>query len=103
MLLFTNIQLSCICCSDGVSTWAKFDGHIYHGYIACYIEIYLPFIMYYESDREKHVKDLSCCLQTCNSVVYVLLMGLVLWKSLMVISTMGILLYAKVSPFYNVL
>ena len=21
-----------ICCSDGVSTWAKIDGHIYHGY-----------------------------------------------------------------------
>ena len=30
MLLFTNMLLSCVCCSDGVSTWAKFDGHIYH-------------------------------------------------------------------------
>ena len=45
-----------------------------------------------------------CCLQLIfNSVVYVLLMWLVLGKSLMVISTTGILLYAKVSPFimYN--
>ena len=42
-------------------------------------------------------------LQTCNSVVYTVVMGLVLGQSLMVISTMGILLYAKVSPLYNVL
>ena len=48
--------------------------------------------------REKHVKHVCCCLQTCNSVVYVVVMGLVLGQSLMVISTMGILLYAKVSP-----
>ena len=34
---------------------------------------------------------------------YVVVMGLVLGQSLMVISTMGILLYAKVSPLYNVL
>ena len=32
--------------------------------------------------REKHVKDASCCLQTCNSVVYVAVMGLVLGQSL---------------------
>ena len=32
-----------------------------------------------------------------------LVMGLVLGQSLMVISITGILLYAKVSPFYNVL
>ena len=44
-----------------------------------------------------------CCLQTCNSIVYVLVMGLVLGQSLMVISTTGILLYAKVSLFYNLL
>ena len=44
-----------------------------------------------------------CCLQTCNSIVYVLVMGLVLGQSLMIISTVGILLYAKVSPLYNVL
>ena len=49
--------------------------------------------------REKHVKDVCCCLQTCNSVLYVVVMGLVLGQSLMVISTTGILLYAKVSPF----
>ena len=53
--------------------------------------------------REKHVKDVCCCLQTCNSVVYVVVMGLVLGQSLMVISTTGSLLYAKVSPLYNVL
>ena len=45
-----------------------------------------------------HVKDVCCCLQTCNSVVYVVAMGLVLGKSLMVIPTMGILLYAEVYP-----
>ena len=43
------------------------------------------------------------CLQTCNSVVYVLVMCLLLGQSLMVISTTGILLYAKVSPLYSVL
>ena len=41
-----------------------------------------------------------CCLQTCNPVVNMLAMGLVLRKSLMVISTTRIL---KVSPLYNVL
>ena len=35
--------------------------------------------------------------------MYVLVMGLVLRQSLMVISTTGILLYAKVYPLYNVL
>ena len=53
--------------------------------------------------REKHVKDVCCCLQTCNSVVYVVVMGLVLGQSLMVISTTGILLYAKIFPLYSVL
>ena len=38
----------------------------------------------------------------CNSVVNMLVMELVLGHSLMVISTTGILLYAKVSPLYNV-
>ena len=52
---------------------------------------------------EKHVKHVCCCLQICNSVVYVAVMGLVLGQSLMVISTTGILLYAKGSPLYNVL
>ena len=49
----------------------------------------------------KHVKDVCCCLQTCNSVVCVVVMGLVLGQSLMVISTTGILLYSKVSPLYD--
>ena len=44
-----------------------------------------------------------CCLQTCNLVVDVLVRWLLLGKSLMDISTTGIFLYAKVSPFYNVL
>ena len=52
--------------------------------------------------REKRVNDV-CCLQTCNSVVLIPVMGIVLGQSLMVISTMGVLLYAKVSPLYNVL
>ena len=65
----------------------KFHTHIYKGV----------------GDREKHVKDVCCCLQTCNSVVNVLVMGLILGQSLMVISTTSILLYAKVSPLYNVL
>ena len=38
-----------------------------------------------------------------TSVVYVVVMGLVFGQSLMVISSMGILLYAKISPHYNVL
>ena len=46
MLLFMNMQLSCKQVSDVVSTWAKFDGHIYHGYPA--MQKYLPFIMYCE-------------------------------------------------------
>ena len=46
---------------------------------------------------------ICCCLKTCNSVVNMLLMGLVLGQSLMIISTTGILLYAKVSLLYNVL
>ena len=42
-----------------------------------------------------------CCLQTCNSVVNMLVMGLVLGQSLMVISTMGIylvILCKSISP-----
>ena len=38
-----------------VSTWAKFDGHIYHGYPV--MQKYLPFIMYCE---------VCCCLCTCK-------------------------------------
>ena len=53
--------------------------------------------------QEKHVKDVCCCLQIRNSHVYVVVMGLVLGQTLMVISTTGIMLYAKVSPLYNVL
>ena len=45
----------------------------------------------------------SKSIEACNSVVYVVVMGLVLGQSWMVISTTGIMLYAKVSPLYNVL
>ena len=51
-----------------------------------------PIIMYCE----------ICCLHIL-SVVNVLVMGLVLGQRLMLISSMGILLYAKVCPLYNVL
>ena len=44
-----------------------------------------------------------CCLQTCNSVINMLVMGLVLGSSLMVISIMGNLFFSKVSPLYNVI
>ena len=63
---------------------------------------YLPFKMYYGSALLLFTHKLRC-LKTCNSVVYVVMMGLVLGQSLMVISTTGILLYAKVSSLYNVL
>ena len=43
--------------------------------------------------------DVCCCLETCNSVVNMKMMGLVLGQSLMVIPTIGISLYAQVSPF----
>ena len=46
--------------------------------------------------REKRVKDVCCCLQTCNSVVYVVVKVLALGQSLIVIPTMGVLLYARV-------
>ena len=46
---------------------------------------------------------MCCFFQTCSSDVYVVVMGLVLGQSLIVISKMGIMLYAKVSLLYNVL
>ena len=52
-----------------------------------------PIIMYCE---------ICCCLHI-HSVVNVLVMGLVLGQCLMLISSTGILLYAKVCPLYNVL
>ena len=32
LLLFTNMKLSCKHVGDGISTWTKFDDHIYHRY-----------------------------------------------------------------------
>ena len=46
--------------------------------------------------------EICCCLHIL-SVVNVLVKGLVLGQRLMLISSMGILLYAKVCPLYNVL
>ena len=40
-----------------------------------------------------------CCLQTCNSVVNILVMGLVLGPSLTIISIMSILLHENYLPF----
>ena len=135
----------CCCISfkhvdNGVRTWAKFDGHIYHWYPLICKSTYLPFIIYYKSAfvvvykhlntklhiapskprfsytyllggwryGEKHAKytlavDMCCCLQICNSIVNVVVMRLILGQGLMVICTTGVLLYAKVSPLYNVL
>ena len=62
MLMFTNMKLSCICCSEGVSTWAKFDGHTYHRCpIIC--KSNLPFIMYYGKALLLFIHKLHC-LQT---------------------------------------
>ena len=52
-----------------------------------------PIIMYCE---------ICCCLHI-HLVVNMLVMGLVLGQRLMLISSTGILLYAKVCPLYNVL
>ena len=68
----------------------------------CVCEVSYTYLLGCLRYREKHVKDV-CCLQTCNSVVYVVVMGLVFGPRLMVISITGILLYAKISPLYNVL
>ena len=77
-----------MCCSDGVSTRAKFDGHIYHGYpVICkstctfghqslgVCEVSYTYLLGCLRYREKHVKDVCCCLQACNSVVCVVVMG----------------------------
>ena len=49
------------------------------------------------------VETLKLMAAYISALQYVVVMGLVLGPSLMVISTMGILLYAKVSPLHNVL
>ena len=44
------MYFNCKHCGNGVSTWAKFDGHIYIALVSCYNkQKYLPFIMYYGS------------------------------------------------------
>ena len=53
--------------------------------------------------QKTHAKYMCCCLQICNSVLNIAMMRLILGQSLMVISSTGVLLYAKVSPLYNVL
>ena len=59
-------------------------------------EVYLLGCLRYQ---EKYVKDVCCCLQTCNSVVYVAVMGLVLGQSLKVISTTVSCYMQKYLPF----
>ena len=44
-----------------------------------------------------------CCLKICNFVGNIVVIGVVLGQSFMVISSTGVLLYAKVSPFYILL
>ena len=59
MLLFKNyIYFSCKHGGDEVSTWAKFDGHIY----PVIRQKYLPFIIYCELLFTHKVN----CLQTCE-------------------------------------
>ena len=56
--------------------------------------------------RKKHVKCIliSCgCLQICNLVVNMVVMGLVLGQSLMVIPTECYHLMSKMSSHYNVI
>ena len=68
-------------------------------------EVSHTYLLGYLKYGEKHAKYILsscgciCCLQICNSVLNVVVMGLVLGQSLMVISTCY---YAKVSPLYNV-
>ena len=66
-------------------------------------EVSYPYLIGCSRYREKHVKDVSVVYKHVTQMYYVVVMGLVLGQSLMVISTTGIMLYAKVSPFYNVL
>ena len=73
------------------------------------IKVYVVVKFYIHTDIKKTWEDIliSCgCmlfLKTCNLVAKMLVMGLVLGPSLMVIPIAGIMLYAKVSPLYNVL
>ena len=52
-----------MCCIDGISTWAKFDGHIYRRYPVIIMQKYLPFIMYYGSALLLFIHKVHC-LQT---------------------------------------
>ena len=61
-------------------------------------DTYLLRCLRYREKAFKLAVAVCCCLQTCNSVLNILIMGLGLRQSLMVISITGILLYAKV-PF----
>ena len=59
--------------------------------------------IFIEVHGSKLQSGICCCLQTYKSVAYMLMIGLVLGQSLMVISTADIVLYAKISPLYNLL
>ena len=60
-------------------------------------EVSYTYLLGFLRYREKHVKDVCCCLQTCNLVVYVVVMGLIL----MVISTMGMQKYLPFIMYYG--
>ena len=49
--------------SDGVSTRAKFDCHIYVSPLSCYMPKYLPFIMYYGSALLMFICEVHCLKQ----------------------------------------
>ena len=96
-----------------VSTWDKFDGHICHGFpvickmyygsdlLLCKCKVHClktfePMGAHWAIKVYVFVKfqtvDVCCGLKTFNSVVSMLVMGLVLGPSLTVISITGILL-----------
>ena len=61
MLLFTDMQFSCKHGGGGVSTWAKFDGHICPCY---YANVYIP--LYYVLRGLLLFICEVYCLQTCE-------------------------------------
>ena len=44
-----------------------------------------------------------CCLQTCNLCIIMYIIVLMSGQSLMVTGVTGIVLHAKITPYYNVL
>ena len=78
LLLFTR-KLHCLDTFEHMSALLAFKAYIG----VC--EVSYTYLLGCLRYREKHVKDVCCYLQTCNSDVYVVVMELVLGQSLMVI------------------